>query len=98
MGFKIGDTGLHLATSDFARFIPEPKSSPSVSFGGVVQTLAAAATQIVPGATGISGEYLDMINRQIEVQQQMQLVSLVSNIEKSKHETQMAAIRNVRAG
>ena len=49
-------------------------------------------------ATGIMPEYMALINAQLEAQRQMQLVSLYSNIEKSKHETQMAAVRNIRAG
>jgi hypothetical protein len=47
---------------------------------------------------GVQGEYAELLNKQIEMQQQMQLVSMFSNIEKSRHETQMAAVRNIRGG
>jgi hypothetical protein len=62
--------------------------------GGLVGLGAGAAL----GGGGIEGQYLVLLQEQMRQQQQMQLVSLHSNIEKSKHETQMAAIRNVRAG
>ncbi len=78
------------------RFSPEPKSTLSTAFqkvlGGVSSFLGSGATS----ALGINADYQSLINKQLEVQQQMQLVSLHSNIEKSKHESRMAAIRNVR--
>ena len=84
--------------SGLARHLPEPQSGAGMAFravmGGVNSLLAGAAG----GFGGLSPEYMDLINKQLEVQQQMQLVSLHSNIEKSRHETQMSAIRNIRAG
>jgi hypothetical protein len=52
----------------------------------------------VSAVTGVEPIYQDLLDKQIEIQLQMQLVTLESNIEKSRHETQMAAIRNIRAG
>jgi hypothetical protein len=86
------------------RIPPEPGSSLGEGFssllskvGGVVGgVVGAATTSGIP--SGIDGNYLSLINRQIEMQEQMQLVSITSNTEKSRHESKMAAIRNVRVG
>lgn len=87
-----------LPVSEFARFLPEPKSRVGAVMGNVLSTvgslMAGGATQF----SGIDPTYMELLNQQIEVQQQMQLISMHSNIEKSKHETQMAAIRNLRVG
>lgn len=78
-------------------FQPEPQTSARLDFtallkaaGGIVNTATGAE---VPG---LDAPYQDLLNKQIEVQQQMMLMSMSSNIEKSKHETQMAAVRNIR--
>lgn len=78
------------------RFIPEPKSRVGQAFSGVLNAVGGIVGAGA-SAAGIDSEYQQLINQQIEVQQQMQLVSFVSNVEKSKHETQMAAVRNLRA-
>ena len=44
----------------------------------------------------ISPEYKDLINKQIEVQTQLQEVSFISNIERTNHESKMAPVRNIR--
>jgi hypothetical protein len=80
------------------RFIPEPRTSAAVSFKNFTANVGAAMSQAAGVATGIMPEYMALINAQLEAQRQMQLVSLYSKIEKSKHETQMAAVRNIRAG
>ena len=92
---NVNGSGLAGAAATVSRFIPEPQSRVANLFSGVMRAVAGT---VVPGASGINPEYQDLISKQIEVQEQMQLVSLVSNVEKSKHETQMAAVRNLRAG
>lgn len=90
-------TPIRYTASGLARFLPEPRSAIASAFRGVVRGVEAALSE--PGSEGaLNAEYADLINRQIAVQEQMQLVSMESNIEKSRHETQMAAIRNIRAG
>ena len=53
------------------------------------------------GAAGAGGSDLarfqELINQQIQVQAEMQAYSSLSNIEKTRHETAMTAIRNMRA-
>lgn len=86
-----------------ARFNPEPKNRLGGKFRDMMSSIGSALTSVassaIPGASaiGLGGDYQAMINKQIEVQQQMQIMTFESNIEKSKHETKMAAIRNLRA-
>ena len=96
------EVGSYIAGTVVNRFIPEPKTS--LSFRKVLGTIGSFAG-ILGGGLGGQGNfpgldpgYAELISMQIEVQQQMQLTSLYSNIEKSKHETQMAAVRNIRVG
>lgn len=86
------------ATSEIIRFMPEPESRIGSAFRSVLQGVGSALNSGAALAGGIEPGYQDLINKQIEVQQQMQLVTFYSNIEKSKHETQMAAVRNLRVG
>lgn len=80
------------------RILPEPKSRLPIDFGSVLTSVLGAVGSATGTTTGIDPGYAELLNKQIETQQQMQLVSMESNVEKSKHETQMAAIRNVRVG
>lgn len=96
LGVRIGS---YLAGNTLNRFIPEPKTSPGISFRSVLNTVGSLAGVASGGAvSGLDPNYAALIEKQIEVQQQMMLMSMHSNIEKSKHETQMAAVRNLRAG
>ncbi len=90
--------GTIVDSNGFGRFIPEPKTSASVNFRTVLSGAAALIRGGIGAATGVEPLYQDLLDKQIEIQLQMQLVTLESNIEKSRHETQMAAIRNVRTG
>lgn len=85
-----------LRTATLNRFIPEPKSKLGSTFGDVLNRAASLIGGSASSFVGIDPGYQDLLIKQIEVQQQMQLVSMTSNIEKSKHETRMAAVRNVR--
>lgn len=80
------------------QFIPEPRSRSGVSFGGVLKSVGSAIGSMAPGLDGINPVFVELINKQIQTQYEMQIVSFESNIEKSKHETQMAAVRNIRVG
>lgn len=74
--------------------MPTPKSS--LSFGGVLSAVKDAALEAAPGLAQIDDKYSPLLEKQLEMQEQMMLVSLVSNVEKTQHETRMAAVRNVR--
>lgn len=94
---NIGSTGGYLSSLNLGRFIPEPRSNQGV-FSKMLGSLGSVAKSAVKSSVGIEPEYADLLNKQIETQQQMMVVSMESNIEKSKHETQMAAVRNMRVG
>lgn len=92
-----------------ARFAAEPKSGLGITFskvlggvGSLVNKAVNAASSVITGGsgvgTGLDPQYQTLIETQIQVQEQMMLMSFYSNIEKSKHETKMAAVRNVRVG
>lgn len=93
-----GRTGAIIDTGGLGRFIPEPKSRLAPSFSGILNGVRSLMGSAASSALGINPDYQDLLNKQIEVQTQMQLVTLESNLEKSRHETQMAAVRNVRVG
>jgi len=91
--------GLKIGVSPLLRFIPQPKTSSAFNF----QSLLSGVANIASSSLGISSgslslEYQDLLQQQLETQRQMFLMSLYSNLEKSKHETQMAAVRNIRVG
>ncbi len=89
--------GAQIISHGLGRFIPEPKNGAAAPFKAALSAVANS----VSGATvfpGVDSQYAELLNKQMEVQQQMQLVSMFSNIEKSRHETQMAAVRNIRTG
>jgi hypothetical protein len=78
-------TGLKSAT----RYMPEP-----VAKGlDLIQSLGrtgAIDTSAIPSDTK------DLIDRQIQLQQEMLQVTLFTNLERTRHETQMAPARNIR--
>lgn len=76
---------------------PEPKSRLRNVFNSVLRGVTQSVAEVGGNTISIDPQYAALIERQIDVQEQMQAVSMTSNIEKSKHESQMAAIRNVRA-
>ena len=76
------------------RFAPEPRNSLGQDFDNTMNGVARA----LDGGSGDapSGELLQLLNKQIEAQKRMQVISMSSNIEKSKHEMNMSPIRNIR--
>jgi hypothetical protein len=68
--------------------------------GQAFKQIASSVAGIVGGAganlMGISPEYRDLMTLQMEMNEQSQRVNLMSNLEKTKHDMKMAAIRNIR--
>lgn len=96
-------SGLELqpSGSDLTRALPEPRGSGGVPNLWPVATQALSAVGSLVGAgTGLSGSpsIANLLNQQIEIQMVMQVVSMRSNIERSRHEIEMAPIRNMRVG
>ena len=90
--------GSFVRASALTSFSTEPRSRVSSIWNSIQSIITNTVNSAVGNAAGINAENQALINAQIEAQKQMQLVSLISNIEKSKHETQMAAVRNIRVG
>ena len=94
----IAKIGSYMAgATNLLRFVPEPQSKVAATFGQVMQTVG----QVASGATaavGIDPSYQALLQRQINMQEQLQMVTMESNIEKTKHESKMTAVRNFRAG
>lgn len=74
-----------------ARMLPEPIAS-GVNFGSSL--LQGGGSQTVD----ISPNYQALIEKQIQIQLEQQQVSFTSNIERSQHESRMAAVRNLKLG
>lgn len=92
----ISNIGAHISSGGLARFIPEPRSN--LSFQSVLQGVGSLLSGGVSSIAGLDSNYQELLLLQMQTQQEMQTVSMISNIEKSKHETQMAAVRNIRVG
>lgn len=86
-----------LQTSSLTRYIPQPKSNLGSVFSRVLSTAGSVVSGGVGAFSGMDSQYQSLIQEQMRVQQQMQLVTMHSNTEKSRHESKMAALRNLRA-
>lgn len=81
------------------RFQPEPKISGGNFFNTALQLLGGGLGAVASDGLGlVSSENAALIQLQLQTQKEMMYTSMVSNIEKSRHETQMAPVRNIRVG
>lgn len=79
-----------------ARYIPTPGGQFANILKGISDVgQAALGGDVLGGGTAELGE---LLQAQMETQMRMQSITMASNIEKSSHESKMAAIRNVRVG
>lgn len=69
---------------------------------GIFKDIAKVVTRVGGEIGGVSLEvpssFAELLSAQMQAQEEMQTVSMVSNIERSKHETNMVAIRNIKVG
>ncbi len=81
-------------------FEPSPSGSNfSSTLQSVAEGVAGIGSKFIGGVSGnVFGDLRELLNLQMETQARMQSLSMMSNIERSKHEARMAAIRNVRTG
>ncbi|MCC6220888.1 MAG: hypothetical protein IT291_06585 [Deltaproteobacteria bacterium] len=95
--FSIGD--LAGAAASVARYLPQPASAGVGLFKDVMTSAKQFASDFIGGVENVpTGDFAELIELQIEAQMEMQTTTMVSNIERSKHESKMAAIRNIRVG
>ncbi len=92
-------------TLNLTRFVPIPNHATKINFnqilnglGNVAKTALSNAASLMTGSTtSIDPTYQNFLEKQMYFQEQMLQVSLVSNTEKTSHDTKMAAVRNIRA-
>mgnify|MGYP001239162202 CR=1 FL=1 len=80
---------------EFPKFLPDSNGGP------LRQVLDAGSNflrAILPRTTpaGVDPAYQSIMDKQMELQRQMLLVSMHTNLEKTKHDIQMAPVRNIR--
>ena len=84
------------------QYLPEPATDGYGVFReamGLASDIGEVALGAVGAASGasIGGDFQSLLNLQMQAFEEMQMLTMVSNIERSKHDTKMAAIRNIRA-
>lgn len=89
-------------SSGTQQYLPEPAVSGYGVFRealGLASDIGEVALGAVGAASGasIGGDFQSLLNLQMQAFEEMQMLTMVSNIERSKHDTKMAAIRNIRA-
>jgi hypothetical protein len=90
--------------ANFSPSLDRIPPSPNVSSGfdaalAFAQSILGAAVTVPQAAIpGMSSDYSKLLTQQQQMQKEMMEVSLISNILKSKHEAQMAPVRNIRVG
>jgi hypothetical protein len=103
---SLSTLGAHLNFGRAARFMAEPTTRTGSAFSSIMSGTTAVISRVAGALTGgaskqfpgLEGDYANLIQQQIEQQKQLQLMTFFSNTEKSKHETQMTALRNIRVG
>ena len=80
-----------------AQYLPEPARTGVGLFQDAINTVANAGQNALSGSDlSSAGSFASLIETQIEIQKELQAATMVSNVEKSKHEANMAPIRNIR--
>ncbi len=92
-----GVSSLATLTGAAARYLPEPATKGVGLFRDLLRVAGQFGNTVVGGVdAAASGDFADLIGVQIEIQKELQTTTMVSNIEKSRHESKMSAIRNIR--
>ncbi len=99
----VGGVGGNYNVGNLTSFSP-PKESGFSKFGKVLTSLGSAIPGVggaisALGAGGANTSFdrqYQLLQLQSEMQQQAQMINMISNINKTKHEASMAAIRNVK--
>ena len=92
---SVSGTNNSSSAGSFEYIMPEPRSSIGNTFGNVLRSAASVAATAT-GFGGFGGGVYALLDQQMQVQREMQTISMISNVERSKHEMRMAAIRNMR--
>ena len=84
---QLTNAAVNTAVSLMERYAPEPIANFASALSG-----NSSNSSLVD----ISPDYRSLIEQQVQTQAELQQVSLYSNLERSQHETRMAAVRNIR--
>jgi hypothetical protein len=86
--------------SSSGRYLPTPSTSSTFEDAArfVQNLLGVSVSSVGAAVSGVDPSMQNLINAQLEVQKQMMLTSMISNVHKSRHETEMAPVRNIRVG
>lgn len=95
---------LTASLAEVQSYPPESSQTGVGLFNDIIQASAKMATTAASvasdfasgGSTAVAADFSSLIQQQIEIQKEMQITSMISNNEKSKHETAMSVIRNMR--
>lgn len=79
-----------------ATYLPEPSTSGMGVFRDVLDKATSVAGEIGGVSLDVAGGLGELLQTQMQFQMEMAAINLVSNIEKSKHESKMSVIRNIR--
>lgn len=96
MGVLDQTTPISPAGDTAAAYLPEPSSTGVGVFSDILDTARGVAKEIGGVPLEVTGGLSDLLETQIQFQMEMAAINLVSNIERSKHESKMAVIRNIR--
>lgn len=77
------------------RYLAQPRNRLGTTFQKVMD-VAGAVVSKTAGIAGVDGDYASLLQQQIELQHQMMQVTMISNVERTRHETSMASVRNMR--
>lgn len=79
------------------RYLPEPATTKTGAFSDFMDVAGAVGSAAMAGVGGLMGGSAGgLIGAQLEAQREMMMITMISNIERSKHETKMSAVRNMR--
>jgi hypothetical protein len=87
--------GLTLGGSLLTRALPEPRPSMVTLGADMLNSGMDAVGGVMAGG---ASELTELLNVQLQIQREMQVVSMTSNVLKSQHEMEMAPVRNMRVG
>jgi hypothetical protein len=92
----MGNDLLNVSDNRLTRFLPN-------SVGGTLRQVVGVGGDVVRAllpksatSASIDPAYQVILEQQMELQRQMLLVSMHSNLEKTRHDIQMAPVRNIR--
>ncbi len=85
--------GIGNFASAMSRLAARHSFEPFARGADFASALSGAASDVT---VNISPEYQALINKQMEVQAEVQQVTFMSNIERANHESRMAPVRNMR--